>query len=96
LFYKLNIPYTRDQETRVINDFKAVEDGLPSFLEPSNHLEEQLLSTARKIILRVLANSDPLSGTPRHGPGAVATGEKNSPETKHQKMVLSPCGGFPL
>lgn len=81
--YKLKLPYTREQQEKVINDFVQTDERLPDeFREPLTQTNESLLSLARNIVCCVLGNVDPLSGIPKHGPGAVATGEK--PHQKHQ------------
>lgn len=78
LFYKLNIPSTKEQNNEVIKLFIDTDATLPSFYGPRTSYEEKILSSARRLICKVLATTDPLcSGfNPRHGPGAVATGEK--------------------
>jgi hypothetical protein len=43
---------------------------------PSQQWAERLVSTAREIITRVTSGIDVSEFSPRHGPGAVATGEK--------------------
>lgn len=82
LYYKLQVPYTREQQEKVINDFVTTDEGLAhEFAQPPTSEEDWILTHARHLICRVLGNSCPSSGIPRHGPGAVATGER-SPE-KH-------------
>lgn len=75
MFYKLETPYTNAQETKVINDFINTELELEA-LDFNRELSSPvLLGTARNLIARILANASPYAGLPRHGPGAVATGE---------------------
>jgi len=81
-FYKLKLPYTHEQEANVLADFCTVDDQLEFNLADLTPEDQIIHREARRIIRRVLANADPYSGIPRHGPGAVATGEK-LPE-KHQ------------
>lgn len=77
-FYKLNIPHTDEQESRVLEDFVRVDAELRFDASQAPTEDQAIIKEARHIICRVLANADPDSGIPRHGPGAVATGEKSS------------------
>lgn len=92
-FYKLDLPYTDEQESKVLEDFVSVDRDLG--YKSSNLSGEGMyvLSEARKLICRVLANADPLAGRPRHGPGAVATGEK-SPEKQTFKRYYEELNKF--
>lgn len=81
MFYKLETPYTDAQETKVINDFLSTERELRSLDLHDRPSGSCLLGTARVLIARILANASPYAGIPRHGPGAVATGE--TPADKH-------------
>jgi len=82
LCYKVDLPYREELKTNVIQSFEKTEQDLRGF-HPRNlgPTDRSVLSIARRLVRRVLANADPLSGIPRHGPGSVSTGEK-SPE-KH-------------
>lgn len=77
-FYKLDVPYTHEKESKVLEDFVETDREVPESFPDSD--QRVILSIARKLIARVVNGVDPLSGVPRHGPGAVATGEKS-----HQK-----------
>jgi len=71
--YKLELPYTQEQEAAVINSFILTEKELEVLdLEPAT----PLLELAAKITGYVLKDFDPRDVLPRHGPGAVATGER--------------------
>lgn len=76
-FYKLNLPFTDEQETQVIKDFISAEEELRKVPKPHS-VEPGVILIARQLIARVLCNSHPSYGVPRHGPGAVATREKSS------------------
>lgn len=71
--YKLNLPYHPDQESVVIDRFKETDDGLN--LQLSEELE-LTLDLASRITETVFSGFDPKDILPRHGPGAVATGER--------------------
>lgn len=83
-FYKLNIPHTDEQEAKTLADFVTVDRELSFTTETLDPVSKIIQKQARHIICRVLANADPRSGIPKHGPGAVATGEK-LPEKHHFK-----------
>lgn len=71
--YKLNLPYHPDQESAVIAGFKETDDGLSL---PQSDEVDQLLDLASRITETVFSGFDPKDILPRHGPGAVATGER--------------------
>ncbi|DAD52692.1 RNA-directed RNA polymerase [ssRNA phage SRR7976301_10] len=73
-FYKLKLPYTHDQEDQVIKDFVETDAKLSELPSPES-AEPAIVKMASRLIHRVLANSSPHDGVPRHGPGTVATGE---------------------
>lgn len=75
-FYKLEVPYAEEDKKRVIDSFLEVENTLSYERCNLNSSEEIVLRDARSIILRCLCNADPRVIRPRHGPGAVATGDK--------------------
>lgn len=79
--YKLELPYSDEQCKQVLADFVSADQELNFNVESLSSFHEIMLRRARGLICRVLANADPGSGIPRHGPGAVATGE-SQPE-KH-------------
>jgi len=75
--YKLEIPYNESKTTRVIEDFVRVDAELSELCMP----QDDVLFTARRFCADVFGMFDPRDISPRHGPGAVATGE--SPSEKH-------------
>jgi len=81
MFYKLEVPYATEAKERVIADFVKTDAELDYESSRLDNLSQAVLRDARKIILRVTANADPSQGIPKHGPGAVATGEY--PDEKH-------------
>lgn len=79
LFYKLETPLDEIQSDEVIRSFKETEKEIDSreSLQPSSS-DAWIIRQAKSLISRVLAPVNPI-GTdfvPKHGPGAVATGEK--------------------
>lgn len=75
LFYKLELPYSREQENQVVENFILTENEIPSTSEEVL-VDGDILSLARSYLERVLRGFDPRDIKPGHGPGAVATGEK--------------------
>lgn len=82
MFYKLDIPYARETEAQTLADFVRTDNELCYESSALDSFSKHVLQQARKIILRVTANLDPAEGIPKHGPGAVATGE--DPAEKHE------------
>lgn len=78
LFYKLEGAHSAESEREVISTFVEVDACLPEEREeiPLSLRAKQVLERARFLIFTVLKDFDPLEISPRHGPGAVATGEK--------------------
>lgn len=71
LAYKYELPFSAVDESRVIESFIRTEDQV------RNHCLDSLdLSSERALISDILSDFDPKDIVPRHGPGAVATGEK--------------------
>jgi hypothetical protein len=73
MFYKLEVPYSDRAEKEVISNFVATELEL----ELGSDIETSSLLAAASYIARdVLVGFDPMTIVPKHGPGAVATGER--------------------
>jgi len=72
LAYKLELPYSDEQTTAVLNRFVATEEELRALQLPS----APFLAYARLAVCKILEGFDPKDIKPKHGPGAVATGEK--------------------
>lgn len=71
--YKLQLPYDRHQEEAVLAKFKEVDSALCLDVSPE---VGELLALSSRITSGVFKGFDPKDILPRHGPGAVATGEK--------------------
>lgn len=71
--YKLELPYDSDLELAVLSKFKEVDDAL-GLTDYDQH--DALLRLAARITETVFSDFDPKDILPRHGPGAVATGER--------------------
>lgn len=71
--YKLEVPYDRNLELAVIDKFKEVDSALQL---TDSALPDTLLCLVARITETVFMDFDPKDILPRHGPGAVATGER--------------------
>lgn len=71
--YKLELPYSKAQEEGVISRFLAAEEELQLPGDPDS---EAIIAAASYITRSVFGSFDPKQIVPRHGPGAVATGER--------------------
>lgn len=76
-YYKLNVSYGQEQNDKVIRSFVEIEEALKSFsIDP----RDPILRRARTLCTRVFQGVDSVRGwdniNPRHGPGAVSSGER--------------------
>lgn len=78
--YKLEMPHTPEQESNLLNEFVDVDRAL---VRDTTTYDDEVLETASRLVSAVFWNFDPHDIAPRHGAGAVATGEKN-----HEKHVF--------
>lgn len=76
LLAKLELPYASELEAKVIASFIEVdaEVGSLGVMDSTTHLHD--VRFARGLIGQVLSGTDPRDIIPRHGPGAVADGQK--------------------
>jgi len=72
--YKLEVPYSKSEEERVIAAFLDTEAELSVGLQAE---ASPFIERAIHIAKTVFEGFDPKDIAPRHGPGAVATGEKS-------------------
>lgn len=82
LFYKLNLPFTEEQKNETIQLFLDTDSSCINSMRDLalDHDTRSILLCARLLVCRVLGGVDPVcpdNFRPRHGPGAVATGEKS-------------------
>lgn len=84
LGYKLDIPCDSRKSDQVIRSFVELEDEFSSFLPTFPH-HHPILELARSMIAAIFKGFDPFDIYPRHGPGAVATGEKGPDKMKFKR-----------
>lgn len=78
LLYKLDGGCPKSADAAVISSFLETEQCLPSECDeiPHTRLVAQTLENARLLVWKALRGFDPHAIIPRHGPGAVSSGEK--------------------
>lgn len=84
LAYKLEIPYAPKTAQAVIDAFTASEEEIAQVQLPPEG--DAWMDGARNIVTRVVSVLDPYRIQPRHGPGAVATGESVFEKTKFSRI----------
>lgn len=72
LLYKLEVPYPPSVERAALEAFVKTEEEMVDYRVPA---ESRVLGLAQAICGDVFLGFDPKNIVPRHGPGAVATGE---------------------
>lgn len=75
LFYKLELPYKASKKAKVINSFIETEKDLS---ELTIKVDDPVLFDAQDLIEKYFCKFNYKDITPHHGPGAVATGEKDA------------------
>lgn len=73
LLYKLELPFTPEQEKNASRSFLATEEEISNWAFPFDDWDVQ---RARDMLEELFLGFKPRDITPRHGPGAVAGGER--------------------
>lgn len=81
LMYKLRLPHDKQTEEKLLDAFIQVDMSLEDISIPDGH---KVTVYAQRLAIDIFGRFDPLSIMPRHGPGAVSTGEE-----VHQKHFFS-------
>jgi len=83
MLYKLELPYTEEQEARVARTFVTTDGELPvdGDFSCSNNI-----AAASYIVREVLSGFNPFEILPRHGPGSVATGERQEGKWEFSRL----------
>lgn len=82
-FYKLEVPYTESQKSLVLDNFVSTDENLQLSLDKDS---QEILEVSSHITSAVFYGFDPKDITPRHGPGAVATGERLEEKWKFSRL----------
>lgn len=89
--YKLELPYREPEKERVIGQFISDEEALKNTILP----DDVVIDTARKIAVNVFKDFNPRDIKPKHGPGAVATGERLEEKWCFSRLYSSLHSVFP-
>lgn len=93
LCYKLDVPYSEEQLRDAFRKFKEVDDGL----EASDQAIDIVNACAvGEVIGTTLADFKATDLVPRHGPGAVATGEVGDEKWAFKRLYRSVHRKFPM
>jgi hypothetical protein len=95
--YKLDQPYDSEQCSKVLNQFVETEREIAtSFIDG----RDPIIKRARGLVSRVFQTLDSSRAwdniIPRHGPGAVATGERGDGKYQFRRIVRSLERRFPF
>jgi hypothetical protein len=90
--YKTAIPYSKVSEQRVLETFVENERLLDSLVLD---IDQPLLVKARAIVCDIFRDFDPKDVKPRHGPGAVATGERGNEKWTFKRLYSSIHSYYP-
>jgi len=83
LLYKLEIPHNEASTKKVLSSFVDVNGELSKL---SINKSDAVIKRARVFITRVLSGLSPRDIIPRHGPGAVATGERGGAKASFSRL----------
>jgi hypothetical protein len=85
MMYKLEFPYTPDDEKKIIEGFIETDRSVGRF----NRRSDSILRLACLYTKQVFGSIDPREIQPSHGPGAVATGEKPHEKGEFKRIYSS-------
>ena len=91
--YKLELPYERTTNEKVISSFIQNQEELRQLVVDPN---DPIIKRARTFVCRLFNGLDPRNILPRHGPGAVSTGEEVGAKCKFSRIFKSAEGYYPF
>jgi hypothetical protein len=94
LFYKLELPYSQEQVDSVVSTFINSEDEI-SAISQESLAGNSIVALAGVYVRRLLAGFNPIEQIPKHGPGAVATGERGNSKYNFQRKFQRLHQKFP-
>lgn len=94
MFYKLELPYEDEQKETVIDSFRATDSLCANGI--SRSANTAVLDYATKIISRITCSARKEFIIPKHGPGAVATGESQDEKMRFKRIYSDLHGEFPF
>lgn len=94
--YKLQLPYTKEKSDAVISSFEETEAELFELSNASLPSDsKRVLLVARDLCTSLFENVQRKDILPRHGPGAVATGEKFEKKWEFSRLYSNLHSAFP-
>jgi hypothetical protein len=75
-FYKLELPYAKSTNEKIIRQFEQTDEELAN-RPPLSEADLLILHTAHLLIKEVVSGVQVEGFIPRHGPGSVSTGERH-------------------
>jgi hypothetical protein len=92
MFYKLDLPYSKTKEQKVIENFVDVEGELERLQLDA---DDPILADAASLAARILNKLDRETLLPKHGPGAVATRERDEQKWEFKRKYMAIHRQFP-
>lgn len=92
IVYKFELPYKQETADKAIQNFKTVDSELGKVILPDY---DPILEEANSIVLSILSGIDPKEIRPKHGTGAVATGEKSFRKWEFKRLYKSAHNVYP-
>lgn len=86
LLYKLEIPHNAQDNSRVVSEFIDTDRGLDFTAQALDWHSQRILKKARHFTCQVFEGFCYRGIIPRHGPGAVATGEKPAEKSNFSRL----------
>jgi hypothetical protein len=94
LLYKLELPASQGKKDRVIEQFVLTEHELSQSTQKVS-FDSSIFALAKRLISEVLGKFDPYAIKPKHGPGAVSTGEKGNEKWDFRRKFQRLHGEYP-
>lgn len=98
MFYKLQLPFAEEDVDRVIDNFVTTDKHLELNIQDFSNKTRWCMAEARRLIYEILAPHSPYDEkkfSPRHGPGAVATGEKGCEKGRFRRYYKALAAKYP-
>lgn len=93
LAYKLETPIDTELVNQKVREFVSVDESLEGVI--GNRFYDRVLAVTATILQDVFWDFDPKDISPRHGPGAVATGEKGDEKWEFSRLYHSIHQSYP-
>jgi len=88
-FYKLELPYDRERTQSVLDQFIKVDESLCFRTDSLLGVDVLIAQNAKSVVCSIMSSLCPRTIKPRHGAGAVSTGEKPAEKRNFARLVRS-------